>query len=118
MALIPKNVKHLRASRKAHELFFIEGLHLTQDRYGVMLYVSVAERYVEIIADHGISEKVGQAVWDKAVDEFSKNVKQGEVCQGYLNAIAICGDALSTHCPSTDDERAMKNELPNHLIEI
>jgi putative membrane protein len=51
MALVPDSVKRRRASRLAREQFFEQGLHLTRARTGVLIFVSVAEHYVEIIAD-------------------------------------------------------------------
>ncbi len=115
LALIPREVKQHRASRKAHELFFLEGLHLTEGRHGIMLFVSVAEKYVEVIADQGISGRVEQAVWDNVVLRFSECLKQGRVYEGYRLAISECGDVLARHCPAKNRE---KNEIPNHLIEL
>ena len=115
MRLIPKWVKHHRASRLAREQFFVHGLHMTRERTGVLLFVSVAERYVEVIADRGINDKVKADAWKEIVAEFVKRVKRGEIAEGFLVAIAACGQPLAAHFPRPEDDR---NELPNRLIEI
>ena len=115
MAVVPKSVKNRRASRLAREQFFEQGLHLTQDRTGVLIFVSTAERYVEILADAGINQKVPPGTWDTVVAEFVKHVRAGRIADGFLGAIAAVGEILVEHFPSAAGD---VNELPNHLIEI
>jgi putative membrane protein len=115
MRLIPKAVKHRRASRLAWEQFFIQNLHLTRQRTGVLLFVSVAERYVEIIADKGINDKVKRDAWDDIVSDFSKRVKAKEIPEGFLSAISACGELLAEKFPRPEGDI---DELPNRLIEI
>ncbi len=113
--VIPKSVQYRRASLHAHELFFIEGLHITENRSGVMIFVSLAERYVEIIADHGIAEKIEQGVWQDIVDEFIEDVRRGKTADGYRRAVDRCGVLLKEHFPGSSNSA---NELPDHLIEL
>lgn len=113
--VIPKNVQFRRASLHAHELFFIEGLHITENRSGVMIFVSLAERYVEIIADHGIAEKIDQSVWQDIVDDFIEDVRRGNTASGYQHAVERCGTLLKEHFPGGSNAA---NELPDHLIEL
>jgi putative membrane protein len=115
MRLIPRWVKHRRASRLAQEQFFAQGLYLTRERTGVLLFASVAERYVEVIADRGINDKVKADAWKEIVAEFVKRVKNREIAEGFLVAIGACGQLLAEHFPRPEDDR---NELPNRLIEI
>jgi putative membrane protein len=115
LALIPKAVKHMRASRLAHEQFIQQGLHRTADRNGLLLFVAVAERYVEIIADQGINERVPKDTWSGIVDQFVSQVKRREIAAGFLAAIERCGNILREHFPV---EPLDQNELSNHLIEL
>ncbi len=115
MRLIPKAVKRRRASRVAHQQFFEQNLHHTRERTGVMLFVSVAEHYVEIIADKGINDVVEEGVWDEVIAEFVQHVKARQVAEGFLAAVTACGKILAKHFPATHDN---PDELPNHLIEI
>ncbi|MGH8320365.1 MAG: TPM domain-containing protein, partial [Gammaproteobacteria bacterium] len=61
--LVPRHVKHSRASRLAKAEFYLQGAHMTREHSGVLLFVSLAEHYVEIVADKGIHEKLGEAHW-------------------------------------------------------
>jgi putative membrane protein len=78
-----------------------------------LLFVSVAERYVEIIADKGINDKVEQDQWSRVVARFIGQVKDDQICQGFLQAIETCGEILTEHFPV---EPGNKNELPDHLV--
>lgn len=115
MRLIPTAVKQLRAHRFAQQQFFLQNLHMTCEHTGVLLFVSVAEHYVEIIADKGINDVVAHDAWQEIVAEFIKQVRSRQVADGFLATIAACGELLASHFPATDENR---NELPNHLIEL
>lgn len=115
MKLIPGGVKKERAARLANMVFLKEGLHRTKDRAGVLLFVSFAERYVEIIADSGINEKVDQDYWAGVVESFLGRVKNGEITEGFIRAIEGCREPLALHFPVQEDDA---NELPDRLIEI
>lgn len=114
-AVVPASVKRRRAMRLAREQFLLQNLHHTEGRTGVMLFVSVAERYVEVIADKGINDVVKPGAWDWVVAEFVARVKEGKVADGFVSAVEACGEHLTHHFPVQEGDR---NELPNHLIEI
>ena len=113
--LIPPGVKKLRAHRLAQEQFFLRNLHTTPGRTGVLLFVSVAEHYVEIIADKGINDVVNEHAWETIVARFIDEVKNNRVANGFLTAINACGILLAEHFPASDDKI---DSLPNHLIEL
>jgi len=115
MRLVPHGAKMHRAARLAREQFFLRGLHETADRHGVLLFVSVAERYVEIIADRGIHAKVPEGAWDAIVADFTRTVGDGRVADGFVAAIERCGTLLATHFPRRPEDR---DELANRLFEI
>jgi len=113
--LVPKSIKHLRASRVAREQFFIQGLQNTEGRTSILLFVSVAEQYVEIIADKGINDVVPAGTWENVVNDFITKVKAGQYVEGFLVAIDDCGAILAEHFPAQVDD---VNELPDHLVEL
>lgn len=115
LRLVPKATKLQRAGRAAREQFLARGVHNTSDRCGVLIYVSVGEHYVEILADRAISAKVTQAEWDAIVAAFVASVKKGEIAAGFEQAVDACGALLARHFPAAPGER---NELPDHLIEL
>ena len=115
MRLIPGFVKRRRARRLAYEQFVMQGVHLTRQRTGILFFVSVAEHYVEIIADEGVASKVDNALWQGVVDEFVRRVRAGQVVEGFLFAIEECGKQLAEHFPAGAGN---VNELPDHLVRL
>lgn len=115
MWLIPQRVKHQRAARHAREQFFLQNLHQTQGRTGVLIFVSVAEHYVEIIVDSTIADAVDNSHWQKTVEVFVQHVRQGNIAQGFNTALDSCQDILWQHFPASS---TTPDELPNHLIEV
>jgi putative membrane protein len=113
--LIPTYVQRQRAHQIALEQFFLQNLHGTEERTGVLLFVSVGEHYVEIIADKGINDRVEPGAWDAVVQVFVADVRRGRVADGFVDAIEGCGRLLETHFPIGEGDR---NELPDHLIEL
>lgn len=113
--LVPDAVKEARARRLAQEQFYLQGLHRTREATGLLLFVSVAERYVEILADYGIDSKVGPDAWAAIVADFTRTVREGRVADGFVTAVGECGDLLARHFPRQPDD---KDELPNRLIEL
>jgi putative membrane protein len=115
LRLIPASVKQARASRMAKAQFYIQGVHMTREHSGVLFFVSLAERYVEIVADQGIHERVGTERWQRVVDTFVSTMRNGDATQAFAAAIEACGQAMSEHYPPRADDT---NELSDGLIEI
>lgn len=112
MHLVPKRVKHWRAASLARCQFLENNLHCTKGETGVLIFISEAEHYVEIIADRGISQHVSNDQWQCIVDALTASIKRKQTLQGMLRCIGDCGEILKQHSPATES----KNELPNHLI--
>jgi putative membrane protein len=110
--LIPRAVRHWRASNLARRQFLEQNLHHTVGATGVLIFVSEAERYVEILVDEGISRHLDNHVWDDIVQRFTEQVRQGQTLQGFIGCIEACGRLLSQHVPLTHE----RNELPNRLV--
>ncbi|HEV3242478.1 MAG TPA: TPM domain-containing protein [Methyloceanibacter sp.] len=112
-AIVPNSIKRARAHQKAVEQFLAQNLHTTKGGTGVLIYVSVAERYAEVIADEGIYRKVPQETWNGVVDTLTTHLGRGQRVEGFVTAIDACGKILAEHFPPG---RIDVNELPNHLI--
>jgi putative membrane protein len=110
--LIPKSIRTRRASALARGQFLENNLHHTKSAMGVLVFVSEAEHYVEIIADNGISKYVTNEEWQDIVDVFIQKIKSGQTKEGFIECIECCGEKLKEFAPIT----TIKNELPNHLI--
>ncbi|MDH0801394.1 MULTISPECIES: TPM domain-containing protein [Pseudomonas] len=110
--LIPRSVRHWRASNLARRQFLEQNLHHTVGSTGVLIFVSEAERYVEILVDDGISKRLDDSNWDAIVQAFTQQVKQGQTLAGFIACVEACGELLKVHVPVTQT----RNELPNRLV--
>jgi putative membrane protein len=113
--IVPRRAKHDRAHGEAIRQFFAQGLDKTEHRTGVLIFASVAERYVEIVADAGINEKVAPQVWNQAINKLTMAIKAGRAADGFVAAIEQCGAILAAHFPPGALKR---DELPDKLLEI
>jgi putative membrane protein len=113
--LVPRRAKHDHAHAQAMRQFFAQGLHHTEQRTGVLIFASVAERYAEIVADAGINAKVSPEVWDKAIAALIAGIKEGRPGEGFVAAVTQCGEVLAQHFPPGALNR---DEVPNRLVEI
>ncbi|UAW99659.1 TPM domain-containing protein [Halopseudomonas nanhaiensis] len=112
--LIPRSVRHWRASNLARRQFIELDLHHTDGATGMLIFVSEAERYVEIMVDRGIASRIDNSVWEAIVERFTTQVRRGDVLQGFLDCIESCGAELKAHVPASHQ----RNELPNRLVLI
>jgi putative membrane protein len=99
LAIVPERIKHAHARQLAHREF--NALAGAGQQHRILLFVSLGERYVEIVADHETHAMAPSGVWNKTVDEFLTTVKDGRVADGVLAAVAACGDILKTHHPAS-----------------
>src|SRR4029077_3998406 len=97
--LAPRHLRHARARQLAHREFAAHVVSGGAHRNRVLLFVSLGERYVEIIADRGTHNIVPEGTWDRIVAEFLAKVKAGAVADGVLAAVAAGGQVLETHHP-------------------
>ena len=112
-ALVPRSLKRQVAHRRAMEQFLAQNLHTTPGRTGVLIFVSVAERYAEIVADSEIAAHVETAAWRGIVDDLTGKIAAGDPVGGFLGAIAAIARPLAEHFPPG---RSPRDTLPNHLI--
>ena len=111
--IVPPAVARRWAHQRAVEQFMAQSMNTTASRTGVLIFVSVAERYAEILADTQINAKVPAGTWDKLVADLTGQIGQGRAADGFIAAIAGAGKHLATHFPP---DAHNPNELPNHLI--
>ena len=76
--IVPRRTKHERAHQEALRQFAAHGLQHTQLRTGVLIFVSIAERYAEVLADAGIDQKVSPDVWDDVVATLTSAFASGQ----------------------------------------
>jgi putative membrane protein len=112
---VPRRLRYQAAHANAVKQFLARNVHRTQARTGVLVFVSIAERYAEVVADEGINAKVGQHVWDGVVRDLTKHAGDDRLADGFIKAIGAVGAVLAEHFPVTAGDA---NELDDHLVEI
>lgn len=113
--IVPRQAKHDRAHTEAMRQFHAQGIDKTAHRTGVLIFASAAERYVEVVADAGINDKVSTDIWDDAVAVLVAAIREGHPGDGFVAAIERCGAVLTEHFPPGALKR---DELPDKLLEI
>jgi putative membrane protein len=111
LALVPGALRRARAHRAALEQFVLRRVAHTKHRTGVLIFVSLAERYARIVADEGIAQKVHAAEWQAAVDALVGHMREGRIAAGFTAAIERCAAVVEAHAPPDGSA----NELPNRL---
>jgi putative membrane protein len=113
--LVPRRTLYRRAHQSAANQFLARNIHLTKQRTGVLLFVSVEERYAEVYADEAIDMRVAQEEWNAIVAMLIDHAQRRDYAAGYIKAIDASGALLAQHFPKSDGDR---NELDDHLVEL
>ena len=93
--------------------FFRRGINDTIDHTGILLYISLFEHKVRVIADKGISEKVDQLVWQEIVDTIISGIHEKRQGTAVAAAVDRCGQILERYFPVKPGDR---NELSDSII--
>jgi len=110
--IVPKKIRNQKVTERATRYFMESGVYNTKDRTGILIFISIMEHRVELLADSGISEKIPKEKWQKIVDNIIKGIKQKEVAAHLTESIDECGDLLAQHFPIQADD---KNELTDNI---
>ncbi len=97
----------------AIQSFYYRDLNQTIDHTGILLYISLFERKVRVIADKGINDKVSKDTWQEIVNTIVGGIKGKEPGKAIATAVDRCGEILSRHFPIKPGDR---NELANEVI--
>jgi uncharacterized membrane protein len=81
----------------------------TQHNSGVLIYVLVADRAIEIVADRGIAARVDQQEWQRICDRMRERFAAHDYERGVIDGVNAVSDMLARHFP--DDGTARENEL-------
>ena len=93
--LVPKNIRGRYAQALARREFAARILASSNRKGGVLFFVSLGERYAEILADRDTHARVGQARWDKMLGDFIAAARQGRISEGIVAAIDACVESIS-----------------------
>jgi uncharacterized membrane protein len=99
------------ARERALELFTRLRIWDTEDNAGVLIYLLLADRRVEIVADRGIHARVGAAAWESICGAMQREFAAGRYEAGMLTGLSAVSDLLAQHFPAASG--ANPNELPD-----
>jgi uncharacterized membrane protein len=91
--------------QRALQVFGHLGVWDTEGNNGVLVYVLMADRDVEIIADRAIAARVPQAGWDAVCREMEGHFRAGRFAEGSEAGIAAIGRLLAAHFPGGAGDR-------------
>jgi len=102
------------ARARAIDVFSMLRIWDTEQNNGVLIYLLLADRDFEIVADRGIDSKVGYAEWKEICTQMETEFRGKDFERGILKGIAAVTEHLARHFPATGG--AHKNELPNEPV--
>ena len=99
---------------RALEVFGLLRIWDTAENCGVLVYLLLADRDVEIIADRGIHQHVGSAAWETVCRKMETAFRAGRFAEGVEAGVAEISALLTRHYPRDGGTRG--NELPDKPV--
>lgn len=110
---LPYLLRKKSSRKRAEDLFAALGVWDTERNCGVLIYVQLVSRHIDIVADRGIAKKVSQAEWDEVCAAMQAAYRRGEFAAGSLDGIARVTALLKRGFPKTAGDG---NELPDRPV--
>ncbi len=98
--LAPPAVRRHHASQFAHREFAARILAHPERAGGLLLFISEAERYVELLADAKTHAAVGEVEWNRIVGQFVARMRAGAPVEAVIDAVNACAEVLERHHPN------------------
>ena len=98
--------------KRAIEVFGELGMHETELRNGVIVYVATRDHKIAVWGDEGINKKVGQNFWDDVLATMKKYFQADDYETGLHDALIMIGEKLKEHFPYQSDD---VNELSDDI---
>jgi putative membrane protein len=99
LKLVPRHILHHHAARRAFEEYLFVSRHVPAERPIVLLYVSLAEKYVHVLHSRAVLQKIPNEAWDAVIEEFSTLMKNAGLQQACLAAIRSIAKTLQPQFP-------------------
>jgi hypothetical protein len=106
-------LKGMTSRQRAVEVFSQLRVWDTEENSGVLIYVQLIDRDIEIVADRGINARVAQAEWDAICTRMESEFRDGRFEAGALSAIDEITALLARHFPARE---ANPNELSDKPV--
>ncbi len=102
-----------RVATRARLAFLDEAVFNTRDRSGLLIFIALRERRALVLADEGISARVGSDEWQAIIDGIVAQIRVGRPAAGLVEAIEACGVLLERQGPPVreDDSDELSDAL-------
>jgi uncharacterized membrane protein len=114
---VPHLWRGVDARDRALDLFSQLRVWDTEHNNGVLIYLLLADRRIEVLADRGLSQLVPDSQWRALVAELSQALRDQSVEEGLMQAIERVCELLRLHHPASTQARRA-NELPDSIVLI
>jgi len=101
--------------RRALRHFVESNAYDTVDRTGVLLFISILERRVELIADKGINARVAPDSWDRIVSSLVRGIREKNTADAVVRAVQEIGVILREHVPPRQNDENELSDGPSEL---
>lgn len=112
--MTPGALKRHRVRTVARHHFTATGYKLEPGVPHILIFASLKDRRVELVAHQAIHDRIGQGLWDEAVAAVTNGMKTGSEADGFVRAIGLCGAAMAKHFPATGPKT---NRLSNEIVQ-
>jgi len=100
LKLVPRTIRGHRAHMLAEREFAARVLASSERKGGVLFFVSLSERYAEILADRETHARIGTAAWKRILGDYVAGAKSRPVADAVAAAIEACAAALQVQSPT------------------
>ncbi len=111
--LTPASDERESVDRRALLEFHLAEIASTQQRTGVLIFVSLLEHRAVVLTDRTIAQKFPSETWRKLIEELIVEIRKGDFTGGMCAAIGSLGKTLAREFPALPGDR---NELSNRLV--
>jgi putative membrane protein len=111
--LVSEDDRIAQVKQRAELEFYRLGITETEGATGILIFVSLLEHRIEVMADKKISDLLPPETWDRVVEQVLTGIRSGDLAKGLCLAIDTCGTILADKFPINPGDR---NELKNHII--
>jgi putative membrane protein len=115
LALAPRALRRAQVHRAAAEQFLTRHVNRTGNRSGVLIYISLGERSMRIMADDAVNERIARHEWQAIVEAVIMELRAEKLAEGLVIAIDRCAALLAERLP---DDGGTRNDLPDRVYLI
>jgi uncharacterized membrane protein len=100
---------------RAMELFALRGVWNTEENNGVLIYVLLADRHVEIVADRGVDRVAGHEEWERICHMMEAHFRERRYAEGGVAGVEAVSRVLEAHFPARGEPRNEIADRPARL---